>query len=332
MGEETVSSGRSPASNNGIVAYTPSRGVLSLRGNWPLFPTRDVVVPHTKSVTDLLEILNVLVQEDPETRGDFWREQQAVAVPSPAAHRPADYRDLGVPGALRGARLAVPRRFLGRDPQVPLEVHPEVLSLWEVTRTRLESAGATVVETDFPLIDVYEGTSPAHDRLDEFAELPQDWMAHEFTTLTAAAWDDFLRANGDPNLNRLAQVDAATVFPLPDGALPDRYPEVADNLNRYDAIFEIARALPNAEDPNGPALSAAETPGFGAALRRLEKLRAELLEDWLDGSGFDAVVFPANADIGLADADRNPSAATWLGAMERTPTATWRSGTSASLP
>jgi Asp-tRNA(Asn)/Glu-tRNA(Gln) amidotransferase A subunit family amidase len=33
MGEETVSSGRSPASNNGLVAYTPSRGVLSIRGS-----------------------------------------------------------------------------------------------------------------------------------------------------------------------------------------------------------------------------------------------------------------------------------------------------------
>lgn len=39
MGEETVSSGRSPASNNGLVAYTPSRGCLSIRGNWPLYPT-----------------------------------------------------------------------------------------------------------------------------------------------------------------------------------------------------------------------------------------------------------------------------------------------------
>lgn len=30
MGEETVSSGRAPSSNNGLVAYTPSRGVISI--------------------------------------------------------------------------------------------------------------------------------------------------------------------------------------------------------------------------------------------------------------------------------------------------------------
>jgi amidase len=39
LGEETVSSGRSPASNNACVAYTPSRGMVSIRANWPLFPT-----------------------------------------------------------------------------------------------------------------------------------------------------------------------------------------------------------------------------------------------------------------------------------------------------
>lgn len=49
MGEETVSSGRSPASNNGLVAYTPSRGIISIRGNWPLQPTMDAVVPRDLS-------------------------------------------------------------------------------------------------------------------------------------------------------------------------------------------------------------------------------------------------------------------------------------------
>ena len=33
LGEETWSSGRAPASNNALCAYTPSRGVISVRGN-----------------------------------------------------------------------------------------------------------------------------------------------------------------------------------------------------------------------------------------------------------------------------------------------------------
>ncbi|MDP4961040.1 MAG: amidase family protein, partial [Mycobacterium sp.] len=47
LGEETWSSGRAPATNNALCAYTPSRGMISVRGNWPLVPTMDVVVPHT---------------------------------------------------------------------------------------------------------------------------------------------------------------------------------------------------------------------------------------------------------------------------------------------
>ena len=60
---ETVSSGRSPAANNGLVAYTPSRGVISLRGNWPLHATKDVVVPHSRSVDDLLAIVAARLTE-----------------------------------------------------------------------------------------------------------------------------------------------------------------------------------------------------------------------------------------------------------------------------
>ena len=50
LGEETWSSGRAPASCNALCAYTPSRGVISMRGNWPLVPTMDVCVPHTRSM------------------------------------------------------------------------------------------------------------------------------------------------------------------------------------------------------------------------------------------------------------------------------------------
>ena len=75
LAEETWSSGRGPASCNALCAYTPSRGVISLRGNWPLVPTMDVVVPHTRTMDDLLEVLDVVVADDPDPRGDLWRTQ-----------------------------------------------------------------------------------------------------------------------------------------------------------------------------------------------------------------------------------------------------------------
>jgi amidase len=91
LGEETWSSGRAPASCNALVAYTPSRGVISTRGNWPLVPTMDVAVPHARSMADLLEVLDVIVADDAETRGDFWRTQPWVRIPAASAVRPASY-------------------------------------------------------------------------------------------------------------------------------------------------------------------------------------------------------------------------------------------------
>ena len=118
LGEETWSSGRAPASNNGLCAYTPSRGVISVRGSWPLVPTMDVVVPHTRTMADLLEVLDVLVADDEEPRGDFWRTQPWVAVPRAAQVRPASYPALAIgPAALAGRRLGVPAMYVDADPQ-----------------------------------------------------------------------------------------------------------------------------------------------------------------------------------------------------------------------
>ena len=305
MGEETVSSGRSPASNNALCAYTPSWGLLSIRGNWPLFPARDVVVPHTRSMPDMLRLLDVLVADDPVTRGDFWRAQRVVALPRPSDHRPASYLSLlsasGEAAApLAGKRFAVPRMYLGLDPNFPIAVRPSVLKLWTAAKARLESLGAEVVETDFPLIEQYEGDRPGQENVGALGVLPDGWMDTEFNHFLAFGWDDFLRANGDPAIPSLAAVDPDTIFPQPPGTLPDRYEEVEDYANRYRAVVAFARR-------GIPEPAARED--FAAGLRALVQLRETLFESWLDEHGFDAVVFPANADVAREAAEREPAAA-----------------------
>ena len=64
LGTETWSSGRGPATNNSLCAFTPSIGYISVRGMFPLVPTQDVVVPHTRSMADMLELLDVIVADD----------------------------------------------------------------------------------------------------------------------------------------------------------------------------------------------------------------------------------------------------------------------------
>ncbi|WP_336660985.1 amidase [Leucobacter sp. USHLN153] len=300
MGEETVSSGRSPASNNGLCAYTPSWGILSIRGNWPLFPARDVVVPHTRSMPDMLRVLDVLVQNDDITRGDFWRNQSVVELPKPSEHRPKSYLDVQDPDALRGKRFAVPKMYLGEDPNFPIEVRPSILALFDRARKRLEALGAEIVETDFPLIEQYEGDRPGQENVGALGVLPEGWMDTEFNHFLAYGWDDFLRANGDPATPNLGAVDPDTIFPQPPGSLPDRYEEVEDYENRYRAT--VAMAQQGISDPR-------ERPDFADGLRALVRLREDLFESWLEKNGFDGVVFPANADVGAWNADVDQAAA-----------------------
>lgn len=109
LGSETVSSGRSPASNNGLVAYTPGRGIISPRGIWPLYPTCDVLVPHTRTVEDMLTILDTLASEDPDKDMNFWLEQKFVDVVKTPL--PQSFPDLihNAETALQGKSVGVPR-------------------------------------------------------------------------------------------------------------------------------------------------------------------------------------------------------------------------------
>ena len=318
LGEETWSSGRAPASNNALCAYTPSRGVISVRGNWPLVPTMDVVVPHTRCMADLLEVLDVIVADDPETRGDFWRAQPWVKLPQPSAVRPPSYASLAVSDAatarqrLNGKRIGVPKLYVNADPDAGtnpqggiggatgqrIDTRPSVLDLWNDARRDLEAAGAEVILVDFPAVSNYEADRPGAPSLLTRGLVPPEFIEREILDLSAWAWDDFLSANGDPALNSLTQVDGARIFPPPPGALLDRYTGFPDYLPDYPA--HVARH---------PGASLTDIPGLEAGLRGLETTRVIDLEQWMDGLGLDAIAFPAVADIGRADMDVNEASA-----------------------
>lgn len=321
LGEETWSSGRGPATNNALCAYTPSRGVISTRGNWPLVPTMDVVVPHTRTMADLLEVLDVIVADDAETRGDFWRAQPWVPLPPTSAVRPSSYPALTADAAsLAGARIGVPRMYINADPDAGTAAHPgiggptgqridtrpSVVDRWSAARRDLEAAGATVVEVDFPVVSNYEGDRSGAPTIATRGLVSPEYLRREIVDLSAWAWEDFLRANGDPRLRTLADVDGAAIFPHPEGALPDRYTGFDDDIAEYP---EWVRTH--------PTVGFVDMPELSEGLRGLEETRRVDLEEWMDELALDAIVFPAVADVGPADMDVNEASAD-LG---------WRNGT-----
>ncbi|WP_065878466.1 MULTISPECIES: amidase [unclassified Pseudomonas] len=312
LAEETWSSGRGPASNNGLCAYTPSRGVISVRGNWPLTPTMDVVVPFARTMADLLEVLDVVVAEDPDTRGDLWRLQPWVPIPSVASVRPASYAELAAPAeALAGKRFGVPRMYINADPDAGTSEKPgiggptgqkintrvSVIDLWKAARAALEAAGAEVIEVDFPLVSNCEGDRPGAPTVFTRGLVSKEFLHDELWELSAWAFDDFLRANDDPALNRLAEVDGPQIFPHDPGTLPNREDDLAAGMDEY------VRMAQRGITPWDQITSVPD------GLRGLEQTRRIDLEDWMDTLGLDAVLFPTVADVAPADADVNEASA-----------------------
>lgn len=302
LGTETVSSGRSPASNNALVAYTPSRGLLPLTGVWPLYPTCDVLVPYTRTMRDMLLVLETLARVENDVLGDFWRQQPFIQLPTISQIRPQSFQELRNEHGLKGKRLGVPSMYIGGASPVPISTRPSVLKLWSQARQALESCGAVVVEVDFPLVTHYEDCDQSTDQWARIDNMPKDWLRTERHELIAHAWDDFLATNAHANCHSLSCVDSGSIFPLPPGSLPGE--SEADNQLDWIGLVNYPKNKPS---------SMFQLPGMEEGLKSLEEARRRTLEKWMERLGLDALVFPANGDVGPsnADIDREASQIAW---------------------
>ncbi|KAK2603808.1 Phosphatase dcr2 [Conoideocrella luteorostrata] len=242
LGTETVSSARSPASNNALVAYSPSRGIISCRGVWPLYPTCDVIVPHTRTVNDMLTILDVLTQRDDVKEGDFWRDQSFVKLPDFDTVIPKMYSVCADNDALKGKRFGVPRMYIGCQDTAggPIYVSEEVKDLWARAKADIESLGGEVIATDFPVLTKYEDDSVS-GLPNNVAGAPSDWNQLERGKIIAYTWDDFLIANKDPWCNTLAAVAGEMLFPKPKDYVPDRFIERKNTIS-YPGLVDFIKS------------------------------------------------------------------------------------------
>ncbi|KAJ4174201.1 hypothetical protein NW754_004616 [Fusarium falciforme] len=240
---EAVTSGRSPASNNALVAYTPSRSVIPPRGLWPLYPTCDQAVPHTKTMTDLFHVLNVVVADDAAAGdADFWRSQPYVSLPKASDVRPDDYLSLADPDALRHKRIAVPKCFIGVEGARPTNAcSAGVRALWDRARKDLESLGATVLETDFPLFENYTRQHFPGQGMN-VPGLSQEWAARERCDMIALSWDNFLRSNGDDKIPNFTFAELEKIHPhIAPMDDPSQHTESQNQVRYEDMVAVDAR-------------------------------------------------------------------------------------------
>jgi amidase len=275
----------------------------------------DVVVPHARTLDDLLAVLDVVVDDDPVVRGDFWRVQPWVETLPSSELRPESYAALAQRNALSGKRIAIPRMYINADSVTtdPIETRESVVERWGTAREALEQLGAEVIDTDFPVVTNYEDKSGARHNLVARGLLPAEFADRELHELSMWAWHEFLAANNDPRLKALVDVDGDRIFPQPAGALDDQYGIHQSRFSPEDVMLDSY-----VSDARRDGIAKLEDiPGIGEGIRGLERARELDLEQWMDANNLDAVVFPAVADVGPADMDVNVESAA-LG---------WRNGT-----
>jgi amidase len=290
IGEETVSSGRSPASNNGLCAWTPSWGVVPSRGNWPLHPYRDTVVPHTRGMADLLAVADVLIGEDPS---DVWHRQTAVTIPALWSS----------PAGLSGLRVGVPSLYVGerRDGVEPLRLRRSIKRLWDRVEQALAEAGAHVTRVPFPAVERYEGRRDPAESLESLGYLDPGWTAYELHELTRHEWDRHLASDAVEGSPGVADVAPGAIRPDPPDTVDARsLVGKAANRDSFDYAGIVAMTPPDEGEV---------AARVNAAVAGLDRARRELHDEWLDAEGLDVLIFPANGDIGAWDSDLNPSSA-----------------------
>ncbi|EQB43492.1 hypothetical protein CGLO_17845 [Colletotrichum gloeosporioides Cg-14] len=130
--------------------------------------------------------------------------------------------------------------------------------------------------------------------------------------MDAYAWDDFLQmVNDTSSVTTLADVDPALIFPQLPGTIPDRYGNRFVNRTQSNARYVEA-----VKSRTGKIV---DIPGLGAWLQSLEDRRERDLEDWMDEKGLNAVVWPANGDVGRerAEVDNKAAVPTWRNGVAR---------------
>lgn len=301
LGTETLSSGRSPASNNGLFAYTPSRGLISVRGTFPLLALRDVVVPYTTRMKDMLEVLNIIVREDEIKRGDLWREQPFVKLPKVSQIKPSDYNKLYEEvESLQGKRVGVPRAFVSKCDGLreEMNISDEILKLWNEFEGKLLDQGAEVVYVDPPGLYHFEEVKKESRGMVERGLIPQNFLEKiEIGEMCGSIWNDVLDANGQAGFSAMKDVNTDIVF-------PEELYGLKGSLNPLDK-YKLGYADMKKDAITG-FTPIYEIEHLEKIVKNLEQFRLTYHDQWLKDNNIDFLAFPTALDVGYSDSDRNP--------------------------
>jgi amidase len=158
MGGETGGSIRVPANHNALVGLKTSLGLIDPGGTFPLTPSRDVVGPLAKNVSDIAYTMNALV--GPSSK-NLFNGTPMYSTAAPGTVRPTNYASFLDANALRGKVVAVPKYMAGLKTGGQAyegAVGPVVVAAFNQALDDIRKQGATVIYVDIPAADTYYNT------------------------------------------------------------------------------------------------------------------------------------------------------------------------------
>ncbi|HYM18717.1 MAG TPA: amidase family protein [Micropepsaceae bacterium] len=137
LGEETLASIRRPGGWNGLVSLRPTPGLVSRSGMWDGYPTIAAQMgPMARSVSDLAQLLDVMVGYDPEDPLTAMGVGKVQGSYTKALDR----------NGLKGARIGILRESVGSNSEPGSEDFKKVDAVFEKDIAELKAAGAIVVD------------------------------------------------------------------------------------------------------------------------------------------------------------------------------------------
>ncbi len=288
MGGETGGSIRVPSTYNDLVGLKTSAGLINPGGTWPLTPTRDVVGPIAKSVSDIAYAMNALVGAS-SSSGNLWSntpyypssgpqpgaigtglgegsDPTSEGLTSVTGTRPSDYTQFLNANSLQGKVIAVENDVVGTGTQYDGTIAPIVQSTFQTALNVLRAQGATIVYVNLPATVTYYNsigktsgattvgfTTPSGTQIPYPTTTPGGTTPSSTYSSWAAAYyyEQQIESYGDPTIKNLDDFAAALKAGM-GGVSGNKYSTLNSAYTNIAALAAIYDAGNAKGFPNNP--------------------------------------------------------------------------------
>lgn len=220
LGSDTGNSIRGPSAHTALVGIRSTMGLTSRAGVIPLNNEADIAGPMARTVTDAVEVFQVIAGADPDDP----------VTSSAREHREPDYRRFLDAGALRGARIGVLRQAYDRP-----TLDAEVAAVFSQALGQLRNAGATVL--DSAMIPALDSILRLAGGCNRFKADLEGYFAARGEDAPVKTVDEILRGRAFHPLAQTRLQAAAAAPPL------DSVPGCRDRAKVRDALRIAVTAL-----------------------------------------------------------------------------------------